>query len=335
MKPHDQLIEDYEDAVFALLMEQVAQIEGQELMEENERLKNDPTAAVPKSLDQKCYKAINRAFRKQKIQKLRKTGGTTFRIVEKMCVVSCAAAVLFGGVYAVSPQTQRVTLNFLVEISDVATGLTYADPDDQALGDVDSVTLAGYSIPNMPKGFNLVSSTSDSRSASQFFTNDQNASISIRVIHSDDAAIHNVDTENADVGDPININGFDGHIVKKEDRIQISLTDMEHHNFIDVIAINMDEEIVLTIAKGIKFISTSSAMLRIWTSFNCSRLETELFAFSMAFSILVRSNCTSSPFLFLINTLYCTLGLMSNFLFLLMLHVLPTRFSSGLRKNPY
>lgn len=257
MKPHDKLMEDYEDAVFALLMEQVAQIEGEEFLKENERLKNDPAAAVPESLDRKCRQTIKRAFRKQKRQKWKATGEKAFHMVEKLSVMACAVVLLFTGVYAVSPKTQLATLNFLVEMSDVATGLTFTDPDEQTLGDIDSNTLAGYSIPNLPKGFNLVNSTSDSRSALQAFANEQNESISIKVIYSDAAAIHNVDTENADVGTPININDFEGKIIKKDDRIQISLTDTAHYNFIDIIAVNTDEEVVLNIAKGIKFIESA------------------------------------------------------------------------------
>lgn len=257
MKAHEKLVEDYQDALFALLMEQVAEIEGQELLEKNEQLKNDPTAAVPESLDRKCYKAIDKAFRKQKMQKWKKSGGTAFRVVEKLSVMACAIAVMFGGVYAVSPKTQLATLNFLVDISDVATGLTFADPNDQTLVDVDLNVFEGYSIPKLPKDFTLVNSISDSRSASQFFANDADESISIQIVHNTDVAIHNVDTENAEVGEGIDINGFDGTIVKKENRIQISLTDTEHQNFIDIISVNVDEEIVLTIAKGIKYIEST------------------------------------------------------------------------------
>lgn len=58
MKHQDELIEQYDDATFAILMEQVIQAEGTWAMEENERLKQDPAATVPKEMENLCLKTI-------------------------------------------------------------------------------------------------------------------------------------------------------------------------------------------------------------------------------------------------------------------------------------
>lgn len=47
MTKREQLIEQYEDALFALLMDSVAEEEGKKAIELNERLKADPEAEVP------------------------------------------------------------------------------------------------------------------------------------------------------------------------------------------------------------------------------------------------------------------------------------------------
>jgi len=62
MKSKEQLWEDYEDALFALLMDKVAEDEGVRLYEENERLRRDPAAEVPPEFDRKSREAIIRAF---------------------------------------------------------------------------------------------------------------------------------------------------------------------------------------------------------------------------------------------------------------------------------
>lgn len=62
MKTREQLQEEYEAALFALMMDYMAQAEGKRLREENERLKNDPAAQIPESLDQRCLQTIQRAF---------------------------------------------------------------------------------------------------------------------------------------------------------------------------------------------------------------------------------------------------------------------------------
>ena len=47
MNKNEQLHEQYEDALFALLMNEVAEANGNELMQKNEELLADPDAAVP------------------------------------------------------------------------------------------------------------------------------------------------------------------------------------------------------------------------------------------------------------------------------------------------
>ena len=50
MTDHERLREQYVDALFALLMEGVAESEGEEALRLNEELKKDPNAEVPKAL---------------------------------------------------------------------------------------------------------------------------------------------------------------------------------------------------------------------------------------------------------------------------------------------
>ena len=58
--------QDPEEQMFAMLMQKFAEEEGRRLIEENERLLNDPSAAVPPELDRKCRELILRAFSGQK-----------------------------------------------------------------------------------------------------------------------------------------------------------------------------------------------------------------------------------------------------------------------------
>lgn len=58
--------ETSEDALFAKLINEVAEIEGKLLNEEYERLKQDPDAEAPKELDEKSLQTIRRAFRRKR-----------------------------------------------------------------------------------------------------------------------------------------------------------------------------------------------------------------------------------------------------------------------------
>ena len=56
MTRREQLQEQYEDALFALLMDELARSEGEKLLEENERLKQEPDADIPDDVMKRCCK---------------------------------------------------------------------------------------------------------------------------------------------------------------------------------------------------------------------------------------------------------------------------------------
>ena len=62
VKSSEELQSMIDDVLFAHLMALVAEAEGARLIKENQRLQNDPSAAVPKELDQKCIETIQSAF---------------------------------------------------------------------------------------------------------------------------------------------------------------------------------------------------------------------------------------------------------------------------------
>ena len=60
MTRREKLQEAYEDALFALLMEDVIEHEGQHLVEKNARLRANPDAEIPAELDERCRNTIRR-----------------------------------------------------------------------------------------------------------------------------------------------------------------------------------------------------------------------------------------------------------------------------------
>ena len=60
MTDRERLEEKAEDAVIALLMNDFAESEGAYYMAENERLKNDPAAAVPEDVERRALQLIER-----------------------------------------------------------------------------------------------------------------------------------------------------------------------------------------------------------------------------------------------------------------------------------
>ena len=55
--------ETREEALFARLMQQMAEEEGRQLLRECERLNHDPAAVVPPKIDAKSLAIINNAYK--------------------------------------------------------------------------------------------------------------------------------------------------------------------------------------------------------------------------------------------------------------------------------
>ena len=92
MTRREKLQENFEDALFALLMEEVAEQEGQRLLEENEKLKRDPESTVPPEVDRRCLKTIRRAFAKTQ---RRAAGHTAYRVFRQAAMVAVVGMLLF------------------------------------------------------------------------------------------------------------------------------------------------------------------------------------------------------------------------------------------------
>lgn len=65
MSRYEHLLEDFEDAYFALLMDKVAKQEGERLEQLNQELIADPNFELPETTDQKCLRTIERCFAHQ------------------------------------------------------------------------------------------------------------------------------------------------------------------------------------------------------------------------------------------------------------------------------
>ena len=106
MTRHERLLEQYEDAFFALLMEDVMVREVQRLEAWNRQLAEGPP--VPESLDRRCQEAIRRYFSKER---RRSAWRTTRKALRLAAVVMAVAATLFTTAFAVSEDFRTAAVN--------------------------------------------------------------------------------------------------------------------------------------------------------------------------------------------------------------------------------
>lgn len=262
MTRKEKLRDNYEDALFALLMESVMEEEGKKLLQENERLKADPEFEVPEEASRRCVKAIKKAFAKKNGKA---AGKVIYRTFSKVAVVAVLCGLLFTAAYAAIPDVRVKTLNLLIETSDVATRLTIAGEGSAAnMGKPrpgaaeGGVILLGYQFPDAPDGFVLNSARSGSgaMTAWSFFQNENGATIEYLVHSFPTETPLEVDSEDADLVLDIMVQNHAGMLVKKGNRTDIAWVDMDHCAFCSIIFINCDPQSIMDMAADVTFLGT-------------------------------------------------------------------------------
>lgn len=248
MNQRDQLLENFEDAFMALFMANIAEHEGKGFLEENERLKNDADFKVPPELDRRCLRTINRVDRRKRTLY---TGKKVYRVFSKFSVAAVIALVLFTSAYAAFPAVRVSTLNLLIEVSDIATELTFGDSDDtnnesdsiETPSDSvpeDALTIAGYVIPeSITSKYELTNESDNQFSTRASFGSVDGSTIRISV-QSGEGNTVNVNTEDAIAVQRLNVGYFEGVITQQDEVVVASIADLNKVQFILVTFVGVD-----------------------------------------------------------------------------------------------
>lgn len=168
MTKHEKLQEQYEDALFALLMEEFAAEEGKSALEENERLKCDPAFDVPPDVRQRCLKTIAKTCTKQS---LRRTGKSFCKVFTKVAVVATLCMLLFTTAIAVSPTLRATTFNLIISAFEDRTELRLESSTNDS--SPDSVTAGwlpdGYQLTNEEKNTFQIQNIYEDRNGNSVF----------------------------------------------------------------------------------------------------------------------------------------------------------------------
>ena len=250
MNRNDRLYNDYEDALFALLMDKVAQEEGARLLEENERLKNDPNAAVPLELNKKSLETIRRTLAGRQHRHMHTVGW----YLGRLAIAILAALLLFAVAYASIPDLQLRTLEMLIQNSDVSSRLSFAvgGNDNNSGTEERPQTLAGYTLPQISERYTVTDQGETSRSAWIEYQHENGSVIRININELTDGFF---DSEDADVSEQIEVQGYSGMLVEKQNTIRITWFDEESGKRIYLTTTSLDRESALSYANQMVCIS--------------------------------------------------------------------------------
>lgn len=234
MRRYEQLLEDYEDAYFALLMDNVAKQEGERLERLNQKLLEDPDFEVPETTDQKCLRTIKRCFARQQRQTaLRRIP----RFLHFAAIIIVVSILVFATAFAISEDFRVATKNLLITVNERYTDfrMKIEDSSDNASqanvfgqssnGVGDDSYFDRLVVGWIPEGFQLVKSRYNRW---VYYENGNNNWIYI-LMSNEDSALQ-IDTENAEVVDAT-IHDLSAVIVKKNGGTTILLTDEKQGYF--------------------------------------------------------------------------------------------------------
>lgn len=223
MTRREALQEQYEDALFGLLMDDFAVWEGRRALEENERLKEEPEI-VPLSVQQRCMKVINRYYNKQV---LRSVSRTTYKILDRVAMVTLVVVVLFSTAFATSSTFRTKALNLAIEMFDDHTQISFKNEDVEVKSFKEKTLETNW----LPDDWTLVEDHHDSRKKWKTF---ETATGRAEVSVSNSATkVSNYDTENATVC-RLEILGMEAMLIEKESTLQLVWVDINETLLWDV-----------------------------------------------------------------------------------------------------
>lgn len=243
MTKREQLQEQYEDALFALLMDEFAKSEGRSAIEENERLKKDPDFVVPPNVERQCMRVISRYC----VQKSIYTAGKAFsRTISKVAIVALIGMLLFTTAFAVSSEFRATTLNLVIQIFDDRTAFQLEQNSETM-----NKKNFQYQITTnwLPEGYILQQEEEDSRRTEHIYESLNGAELSIMVLKMTSGPF-NVDTEEADVHD-IEIANNSATFCQKGELTQLVWADEEKGVFINIRSDELREEDMIRIAENL------------------------------------------------------------------------------------
>ena len=247
MPSKDQIIklnDDYEDALFRLVVNNAAEEEGKQLLKDNEQLHSSQDD-LPSAESMKAFtKLLDAHLKKEK----KVHNKAHFSNLNKAAVAVLTIVVLFSTMM-LSVQALRVkVLNFLISIQSEYTSFKLED-DDQTAEKLIVDWKNAYVPTYIPKGYSVTDmSYSDAIKKITLDSEDNKTSIIYTQFESGSISI---DTENASLIETIKINDQDGTLSIKDATTTV-VWKMDNHLFIVQGQISRKEAI--KIAESVKFI---------------------------------------------------------------------------------
>lgn len=243
MTQKEQLWENYEDAVFAILMDAVAEQEGEKGLQLMEELEHDPSAQVPEEVQRRAEKTIRKAFAAQSRRSARHVG---FRMFQRIAVAVMLVILTAVCAFAAFPEMRVNVLNMIEQ--------TFSDHTDFNVtsGDSDEYSSATFTIKPawLPENFSLTDEGENNASVFSMYENGAGGVLFISENKATDLSMA-VDTENAEKQD-IKIQDYQAKLIEKDNWRCILFLVPEKNMLVYIDAENVPTEQLMKVAENIQ-----------------------------------------------------------------------------------
>lgn len=193
MTQKEQLWENYEDAVFAILMDAVAEQEGEKGLQLMEELEHDPSAQVPEEVQRRAEKTIRKAFAAKNREPVKRF---TLKAMQRIAIAVFVAVLLAAGTFAAFPEVRANLYNLIIREYEDHTEFDYTQQFSDEYSSADFTIEPGW----LPDGFILADEGQTYTSLYCVYEDKTNSDIDISITKSTlSGGSLAVDTEDAKV----------------------------------------------------------------------------------------------------------------------------------------
>lgn len=237
MRREEELQQEYEDILFKIMMDRVAQAEGTRLLEENQQLLEQSDAEVPQEIQKHAYKTIRSAFSKRKRSQ---RVGSLRRGLRVAVIAAILIALMMGVTFAAFPDVRAKVINTIKNVYETHTDFNYS-------GNNNAPQELGIIVGWVPDGFSVVDEGSVGTCTWKKYVNSEGATIDIQKSFPISSA---VDTEDAIVTS-ISIQGFEATLIEKAGVARVLWLDTEASIVYYVEVEGLSSEVLLEVAETI------------------------------------------------------------------------------------
>lgn len=210
-KMEKQLQENYENAMFALLMDEYAKEEGEQLLTLQQELEQNPDFQLPEGMEERGLKLIRKAYRKNNRK-------YALKIVQKamtrVAVIVLVLNITFGCFFVRVEAFRNEILNMVLTYCETHTTVQFTgDAENTAVAAEDNVYTVEDFMAVLPEGYVLESRDRNDMMEMAEISGPDGVRITWTVAPI--TSVSNMDTENADDAVEIEVYGNKGIVVEK------------------------------------------------------------------------------------------------------------------------